>query len=333
MLASLAMTLALAAPAAYPPIDTIALPLPQAPAEHLALHCVHPAQPPRAAVLFVHGASFPTLLAAGFQFSPGDSWLHDAARHGYLACGLDFLGFGGSSRPPAMLGPAKQAAPVAEAREAAVEIALAAAYLRNTQGMQHIHVVAHSWGTVPAALFAAQHPAALTSLTLFGPIVPVKTAAGDDSAHSAWWSITAQQRLEQLRFKDELPRNTYLLEPAVDRNWAAAFAASVPHVPGDKDDALRIPSGPLADIDTVAAGSYPYRASDVQVPVFVVYGNYDTVVDDQGATHFLAGFTHSPLRWRLRIDNGTHVLHLERNRGSLYASVDAFIHAVEAQSP
>ena len=330
MLAWLALTLAVAASTQAPPIDTIYLDLPNAHGQQLALHCVHPAQHTRAAVLFIHGASFPTLLASGFQFSPGDSWIHDAARQGYLSCGLDFLGFGDSSRPPAMFGPAKDAAPVTDAKEAAAQIALAVDYLRSKQGMASIHVVAHSWGTVPAAAFAAAHPGELTSLTLFGPIVPIKTPADDGPVHTAWWSITAQERLQQLRFKDELPRNTYLLEPAVDQHWAAAFAASVPHVAGDKGDALRIPSGPLADIDTVSAGSYPYQARDIRVPVFVVYGNYDYVVNDESAVRFLAGFTHSPLRWRLRIDDGTHVMHLEKNRRSLYESVNAFIHAAES---
>jgi pimeloyl-ACP methyl ester carboxylesterase len=333
MLASLALAFAASLGTQTSSIDTIYIPVPNASGEHLALHCVRPAQATHASVLFVHGASFPTMLASGFEFSPGDSWLHDAARHGYLACGLDFLGFGDSSRPPAMLGAANAAAPVTQATEAADEIALAANYLHAKQGMTILHVVAQSWGTVPAATFAARHPHDLTSLTLFGPIVPVKTPSGDSSAHTAWWTITAQERLEQLHFKDELPPNKYLIEPAVDQRWAAAFAASAPHVAGDKQDALRIPSGPLVDIDTVSAGTYPYQASDVQVPVFVVYGNYDYVVDDQGALRFLAKFTHSPLRWRLRIDDGTHVMHLERNRRSLYESVNAFVHAAEYATP
>jgi hypothetical protein len=64
--------------------------------------------------------------------------------------------------------------------------------------------------------------------------------------------------------------------------------------------------------------------------VFVVYGDHDTVVGDASAAAFLARFGASPLRWRLRIDHGTHVMHLERARRSLYESVDAFIQVVEA---
>jgi hypothetical protein len=55
------------------------------------------------------------------------------------------------------------------------------------------------------------------------------------------------------------------------------------------------------------------------------------VVDDAGAATFLARFRGSPLRWRLRIDHGTHVMHLERARRSLYESVDAFIRTAEAR--
>jgi esterase/lipase len=66
------------------------------------------------------------------------------------------------------------------------------------------------------------------------------------------------------------------------------------------------------------------------VPVFVVYGSYDFVVDDAGASVFLERFTTSPLKWRLRIDDGSHVMHLDRTRRSLYESVAAFIRASEA---
>lgn len=333
MLASL--LLALAASTGMQPIslDTIYIPVPYAPTQRLALHCAHPATATNKSVLFIHGASFPTLLASGFEFAPGDSWIQYTVRKGYLACGLDFLGFGASSRPSAMFGAADRAAPVTDAKEAAKEIATAVDYLHKKAGMKAVHIVAHSWGTVPAATFAATEPHELSSLTLFGPIVPVKGYAANNQAQPAWWSITAQERLEQLRFKQILPPGKHLLESAMDTFWASAFAASAPHVVGDPPDALRIPNGPVADIDAVNAGHYPYKASDVIVPVFVVYGNYDDVVNDAGAVPFLEKFTGSPLRWRLRIDDGSHVVHLERNRYSLYESVNAFIHATEDMTP
>jgi alpha-beta hydrolase superfamily lysophospholipase len=104
-------------------------------------------------------------------------------------------------------------------------------------------------------------------------------------------------------------------------------------VPGDAPDLIRIPEGPNVDIAAAMRGIYPYDAADIKVPVFVVYGNYDVIVDDAGASAFLARFTASPMKWRLRIDDGTHVMHLERNRRSLYESVNAFIQATEETLP
>lgn len=313
--------------------STIYLPVALQPGQQLALHCVAPAHANGQSVLFVHGASFPTMLAFGFEFAPGDSWMKFMARQGFLACGLDFLGFGESSRPAAMAGAAEGAAPVTRAPEAAREIAAAIDYLQRKRGMGRVHLVAHSWGTIPAATYAAAHPDALASLTLFGPVVP-KPGEKAEAVHVAWWTITAEARYRQLQFKDVLPSELSLLEPAVAQRWAARFDASVPHIEGDKAGDLRIPAGPAADIDAVAAdGNYPYDAASIQVPVFVVYGDYDTVTNDAGAAAFLAKFSASPLKWRMRIDHGTHVMHLERNRHSLYQSVDAFIRAANTVQP
>ena len=226
-------------------VQTVYLPVPQAPDQHVALHCIAPTHVTNRAVLFVHGASFPTMLAAGFSFAPGDSWLAFQARQGYLSCGLDFLGFGDSTRPSAMRG-GEEGMPVTRAREAALQIALAVEHLRTVQHMTEVHVVAHSWGTIPAAAYAAAHPHGLDSLTLFGPVTPLGRALATP-VHTAWWGITAQRRYQQLRFTDILPPGMVLLEPAVDAAWANRFDASVPYVAGDPPGQLRIPSGPLAD--------------------------------------------------------------------------------------
>lgn len=328
----LALGMVSAMSAAGAATTTTQLPLADMPGQHVALHCITPPHPTGESVLFVHGASFPTMLAFGFEFAPGDSWMAWMARRGFLACGLDFLGYGASSRPPAMAAPADGAAPLTRAPEAAREIAVAVENLRRRAGVDTVHLVAHSWGTIPAATFAAEHPGALASLTLFGPVVP-RPGATEEPTEGAWWSITARQRYQQLRFLKVLPPGMKLLEPAVDREWTARFAASAPHVPGDAPGALRIPSGAVADIGAAAAGRYPYDPARVTIPVFVVYGDHDTVTDDAGATKFLAGFSASPLKWRLRIDHGTHVMHLERNRTSLYESVHAFIETVDAGAP
>ncbi|HZT03959.1 MAG TPA: alpha/beta hydrolase [Steroidobacteraceae bacterium] len=309
-------------------IETINLPLVARSAQHIALHCLEPKERTGKGVLFVHGASFPTMLAAGFEFNGGDSWIDFMAGRGFLACGLDFLGYGASSRPQAMLDSPAGKAPLVRAPEAAREIAIAIAYMRSRRGIGEMHLIAHSWGTIPAADFAAQHPGALASLTLFGPVVP-EAGAKPESEHVAWWSMTAKERLRQLYFKDVLPPGLVLLEPALGERWAEEFEASAPRVAGDGPGEIRIPDGAVADIEAAHAGVYPYEASRVTAPLFIVFGSYDTEVNEQEAPAFLAKFTSSPLKWQLCIHDGSHVMHLERNRMSLYESVLGFIHTTE----
>jgi pimeloyl-ACP methyl ester carboxylesterase len=332
MLAILGIGLASALAAAPTDVESVRLPLVSGSSQYVALHCASPKVKTDRAVLFIHGASFPTMLAFGYEFTPGDSWMSYMAKQGYLACGLDFLGFGASSRPPTMASPPQGVAPIDRAPEAAQQIAAAVDYLIHRRGIVRLHLIAHSWGTVPAALYVASHPEIPVSLTLFGPIVPVAdTKPGQTEA--AWWQLSAQDRYEQLKFTDVLPKGMDLLEPSVHARWASEFDASAAPDSKTSDGDLRIPAGPLADIREVHAGTYPYAQAKITCPVFVVYGDYDTEVNDDGASAFLARFSTSPMKWRLRIDHGTHVMHLEKNRHSLYASVYAFIQAVDTASP
>lgn len=49
------------------------------------------------AVLFIHGASFPSELASGFKIG-GASWMDHLTNAGYDVFALDFLGYGKSDR-------------------------------------------------------------------------------------------------------------------------------------------------------------------------------------------------------------------------------------------
>lgn len=322
----------LASAALYTPVlDTVHLPLPLTAGRQVALHCAEPQHPTDRAVLFIHGASFPTMLAFGFEFKPGDSWLMFMAREGFLACGLDFLGYGDSSHPPELDQDPASHPPLVRAPEAAQEIAAAVAYLKGPCKIAYVHLVAHSWGTIPAAEYAAEHPGSLTSLTLFGPVVPVQ-GEKQEPVDYAWFKLTAEERYQELRFLDVLPKDTVLLDPTVDRSWAKQFADTAPGRWQTGGGGLHIPAGAIADFTAAKEGRYPYDAAVVTVPIFAVYGDYDDVVNDQTAIPFLSRFTASPLKWRLRIDHGTHVMHLEKNRRSLYEAVYGFIRLTQGQA-
>ena len=50
-------------------------------------------------VLFIHGSSFPSALAAGFRMG-GVSWMDELAGHHFDCYALDFLGYGYADRYP-----------------------------------------------------------------------------------------------------------------------------------------------------------------------------------------------------------------------------------------
>lgn len=311
-----------------PRVHTIEIPISPGSDQHIALHCESPAGRSDKGVLFIHGSSFPTMLAAGYEFKSGDSWIDFMAAHGFYSCGLDFLGFGASSRPEALSETPTGKPPLLRAPEAAREIVTAITYLRGRDGIGEVHIIAHSWGTIPAAEFAATHPGSVASLTLFGPVIP-HPGSKPETEHVAWWSTTAKERLRALYFRDVLPAGVVLLAPALAKNWAEELEASAPHFAGDPPGVIRIPNGPNADIDAAHDGIYPYEPGWVTAPVFVVYGDYDVEANHPNVSAFLARFTSSRLKWQLCIHDGTHVMHLERNRMSLYESVLGFIRTTE----
>ena len=130
------------------------------------------------AVLYIHGATFPCALAIGYRFAGGRSWEDALAEAGFEVWGLDFAGYGGSERPdqPEFLG---------RAEEAMVQIARAVAFIRGELSGARINIIAHSWGSIPAAMFAAACPDAIATLTLFGPILARDGALSSLSSQSS----------------------------------------------------------------------------------------------------------------------------------------------------
>jgi pimeloyl-ACP methyl ester carboxylesterase len=292
----------------------------------LALHHVEPDRKSRQAVLCVHGSTYPTRLSAAFEFSPGDSWLHHIAGRGILACGLDFVGYGASSPTTSQREAPGDDEPPSPVQSKVEQIHSAIEFIRREWNVDIVHLVAHSYGTIPASAFAAAYPTALQSLTLFGPIVLLPSHT-PEAGKGQWFRETAERRFSRLRSEGESPSGKQLLEPEVEARWSAELAASTPRICGDVFGEMRLLNGPPWDIDRAKNGIHPYSASDVLAPMFVVYGNHDDIVDDNSAKAHLARFSSSPMKWQLRIDEGTHSMQLEINRRSLYAAVDGFLWA------
>jgi len=290
---------------------------------HLPPSSVSPRHPNP--VLFVHGASFPSALAAAFPFG-GHSWMQDLAEHGFDVWALDFVGFGGAGRYPQMTmqEPASIGVPLLQTPEAAAQIATASDFIRRSSGASKVSIVAHSWGTLPTGLYAASHGGELDRIVLFGPPAARYGTSADRASWRPAWDVTVAAQME--RFRGYLPNGQ---EPVLDEDdmlrWGRAYLNSDPSSGNRRPASVRVPFGPGADIELAWSGNFPYEPEKITVPVLIVRGEWDTVTRNEDAEWIYSRLTHAPLRRDLRISRGTHVMHLEESRFQLYREVQTFL--------
>jgi pimeloyl-ACP methyl ester carboxylesterase len=274
------------------------------------------------AVLYVHGATFPSALSVGYRFA-GRSWIDDLATHGFDAWAFDFTGYGGSDRYAGMEGP-REGAPLGRADEAAKQIARVVDYIVEATGCERVSLIAHSWGSIPAALYATQRPERVDTLCLFGPIAQ-RTIPGLPAPESvgAWRQVTAAEQLA--RFVENVPAGhpPVLIDEDL-RHWGPAYLATDPASSSREPPSVKIPSGPQADILAAWSGALPYRPEKVVAPTLVVRGEWDSVSNDRDADWLLSRIA-APVRKDIKIAKGTHLMHLEHSRDALFAAVRGFL--------
>lgn len=277
-------------------------------------------------VLFVHGATFPTALAAGFRFD-GHSWMDDLAAAGFDVWGLDFVGYGASDRYPEMREPAGAHPPLGRADAGSRQIAVAVREILARRGVSRVSIVAHSWGTSPAGLYATREPATVDRLVLFGPITPLRTPEpGPAPRRGAYRHVTVEAQED--RFTGEVPDGEApVLASRHFAAWGPRYLATDPTSVARMPPSVRVPSGPVADFDAAARGEFPYDPGRIIAPTLIVRGEWDTVTTDADARWLYNALRAVPIKRNVVISHGTHVTHLEESRYQLYREVQVFLEA------
>lgn len=284
-------------------------------------------------VLYVHGATFPSTLAVFWRFDKV-SWADALASAGFDAWGFDFLGYGQSSRYPGMQADPRGKTPLGRADEAAKQIEAVVNWILAERGERRVSLVAHSWGTMAAGLYAGTHPHQVDQLVFFGPFTRRKLPDLPDSAMlGGWRPITVAEQWK--RFTEDVPAGLppVLLERHF-KPWAKAYLASDTGSAARTPPAVATPSGPMADIAAAWSGRLAYDAARILAPVLIVRGEWDSLVNDADAAWLRGALSRAPEVQDVKIPQGTHLLHLEENRHALHAAVNAFLtlpHAGGAQ--
>ncbi|WP_071000342.1 alpha/beta hydrolase [Methylobacterium sp. C1] len=275
-------------------------------------------------VLYVHGATFPSALSVAHRFENG-SWRDALVRAGFDVWALDFVGFGGSDRYPAMHEAAENAGPLLLAEDAAGQLEAAVTFVRECAGSERVSLVAHSWGTAVAGLLAGRRPELVGRLVLFGPISrrdPPRYLPRPDGP--AWRIITAQA--QQDRFVEDVPPGEPpVLSPVEFDRWAERYLNSDPESHGREPAGVKVPTGPFVEILRAWHGELPYDPGLVRAPVCLIRGEWDGLATDADARWLFDAFAQSPEKRDVKIGRGTHLLHLEANRTALWQESVAFL--------
>jgi len=275
------------------------------------------------AVLFIHGATFPSALAAAFRFD-GHSWMDDLSAAGFDVWALDFAGYGESDRYPEMSVPAESNPPLGRADICSRQIASALDFIRDQKKIDRVSIVAHSWGTLAAGLYATQQPGKVGRLVLFGPPTVRHMAEAEVEKPLAWWCVT--EEAQQKRFYGYVPiGERAVMDPKHFAIWGPAYLATDSGSSWREPPCVRVPNGPLADIEDVWHGRFIYDPAKIESPVLIIRGEWDSITTYEDAQWLYQALRSAPIKRDVVISRGTHVMHLEESRYQLYREVQTFL--------
>jgi pimeloyl-ACP methyl ester carboxylesterase len=272
---------------------------------------------PRRAVLYVHGATFPSALSIAHRFD-GKSWRDALGEAGFDVWALDFYGFGHSDRYPEMDRPATDHSPLCVAEDAARQLEAAIRFILGHQNLDKLSLISHSWGSMPVGLFAGAHSALVDRLVLFAPVGRRGPRRYETPASfPAWRIVTPEDQWN--RFVEDVPAHE---PPVLSRvhfeEWSQRYLDSDPDSRSRDPAGVKTPLGPFSEIIKAWHGQLAYDPALIRVPVAIIRGEWDGLMQDDDARWLFDAFTQSPIKRDIKIGRGTHLMHFETMRPALW---------------
>ena len=294
------------------------------PGLNIALMHKEPATPSDdSAILFLHGSSFPSALSFGFKMN-GHSWVDDMTKNGYDAYALDFLGYGYSDRYPEMEINLTTGNPVGRALEVCLDVDKAVDLIIRRTGKAKVYLIGHSWGASVAALYASKYPDKVSKLILFAAITVRKDSAAMGKIEGAFEMMTPNERIMAMKNLTPAGKDCQL-EPEVFRIWGSTWLHSDILAARFKSKSVRFPSGPSQDVEDLLHNNPYYSAAGIKAPVLVIRGEWDTYPNNADAENLFRALENASYKKYVVLENGTHVMHLEKVRHQLYDETCFFL--------
>ncbi|WP_374011127.1 alpha/beta hydrolase [Pseudomonas sp. MD195_PC81_125] len=271
-------------------------------------------------VLFVAGSTYPASSTFDLALD-GQSWMDQLAQNGYDTYLVDVRGYGRSSRPPEMSQQAGENAPVVRTPVATSDVATAAAFVRQRNGVSRINLIGWSWGTSLMARYTAEHNEAVVKLVLVAPQWIRDTPSLADSGGTLGAYRVVNRTEAKTRWLNGVPteRQAAVLPEDWFNTWAEATFG-----PGETQ--IKAPNGTVQDSrEFWSVGRSLYDPSLIRVPVLIVHADGDRDCPLEMSRTVFSKLTNAAYRRWVEIGEGTHSAFMERNRWQLIGAVQMFL--------
>jgi pimeloyl-ACP methyl ester carboxylesterase len=279
---------------------------------------------PRRAVVYVHGATFPSALSIAHRFG-GRSWRDALCTAGFDVWGFDFAGFGHSDRYPQMSEPADANPPLCTAIDGARQLETVIEFVLEHQALDSVSLISHSWGAMPAGRFAAAHSSKVDRWVLFAPICRRASRRYEKPPDFPAWRLISIED-QWARFTEDVPAHESPVLSRIEFNeWARLYLDSDADSRTRSPPAVKTPLGPFSEIIAAWHGELGFDPRVVTAPIAIIRGAWDGLVTDEDARWLFEAFERSPLKRDIKLSHATHLMHLEKMRCALWRESSAFL--------
>lgn len=280
---------------------------------------------PERTLLFVHGATYPSDTMFDLKIND-ESWMDSIAKHGYDVYCMDVRGYGRSTRPPEMDGPARESKPVVTTDDAVRDFGSVVGHILQRRGIARLNLMGWSWGTVIAGAFAAKNPDTVERLVMYAPLWLRRIPGGlrVDGPMGAYRSVTFEAAKQRWLTGVAADQQDLIPAGVLDAWWKANMEAD-PVGAKMTPPAVRAPNGLLVDAFKYwEADTRYYDPSAIHAPTLLVVGDWDVDTPAYMAQAILTRLSSREKRLVI-IGEGTHHLMLERNRTQMFREVQLFL--------
>ena len=276
-------------------------------------------------VLLLHGARVPGVASFDLPV-PGGSLAEDLALAGHRVLVVDARGYGGSTRPAVMDGPAAGHEPVVTGGQVVADIDAVVRWSRAGR----VDLVGWATGGHWAAWYASEHPGRVANLvvhnSLYGATAghPLFT----ERPSGAYRLSTAAQLLPAWDDSIPVPDKAVWRDPRVAQSYVDEALASDPTAADREPPSFRAPNGAMLDSYHLTTGNQLWDASRIRARTLVVRGEYDFWSRPADLTDLAADLTGVRDLRAVTLPAATHHVHLdrpERGRARLLTEITTWL--------